>query len=69
MLKSSSVYSNHLPEMAVDNNHLTDFVGHVFSGVSARVMKVAPACAIMISTYEYSKSFFRQYNMENASDL
>lgn len=36
-----------------------------FSGVSARVMKVAPACAIMISTYEASKSFFRKYNMEN----
>ena len=36
-------------------------------GVSARLIKVAPACAVMISTYEYSKSFFRQYNMEKAT--
>lgn len=46
----------------------------LFAGMTARIMKVAPACAIMISTYEFSKSFFRQYNIENiasvtASDL
>ncbi|XP_058960078.1 mitochondrial glutathione transporter SLC25A40 isoform X1 [Pocillopora verrucosa] len=39
----------------------------LFAGVSARLIKVAPACAVMISTYEYSKSFFRQYNMEKAT--
>ncbi|RMX42325.1 hypothetical protein pdam_00014664 [Pocillopora damicornis] len=37
------------------------------ASVSARLIKVAPACAVMISTYEYSKSFFRQYNMEKAT--
>ncbi|XP_068670517.1 mitochondrial glutathione transporter SLC25A40-like isoform X2 [Montipora foliosa] len=41
----------------------------LFTGVSARVMKVAPACAIMISTYELSKSFFRKYNMENLTPV
>lgn len=40
-----------------------------FPGVSARVMKVAPACAVMISTYEYSKSFFRHYNMEKVASV
>jgi len=41
----------------------------LFAGVSARVMKVAPACAIMVSTYEFSKTFFRQYNMENITSV
>lgn len=41
----------------------------LFAGVSARVMKVAPACAVMISTYEYSKSFFRRYNMEKVASV
>eukprot|EP00744_Colponema_vietnamica_P013433 GILI01018822.1.p1 GENE.GILI01018822.1~~GILI01018822.1.p1 ORF type:complete len:349 (+),score=17.42 GILI01018822.1:65-1111(+) len=29
-------------------------------GLSARVMKIAPACAIMISTYEFGKQLFRE---------
>ncbi|KAG6930563.1 solute carrier family 25 member 40 [Chelydra serpentina] len=29
-----------------------------------RLIKVAPACAIMISTYEYGKSFFRKLNKQ-----
>ena len=32
------------------------------AGITPRVIKVTPACAIMISTYEYCKSFFRSYN-------
>ena len=35
-------------------------VGALFAGVVPRVVKVAPACAIMISTYEFGKSFFRR---------
>ncbi|XP_053210651.1 probable mitochondrial glutathione transporter SLC25A40 [Panonychus citri] len=34
----------------------------LFAGLSPRLIKVAPACAIMISTYEWGKSFFRHYN-------
>ena len=34
----------------------------LFSGITPRVIKVAPACAIMISTYEYGKTFFRKFN-------
>uniref|UniRef100_A0A0P4VYE4 Solute carrier family 25 member 40 n=1 Tax=Scylla olivacea TaxID=85551 RepID=A0A0P4VYE4_SCYOL len=31
----------------------------LFSGLVPRLAKVMPACAIMISTYEYAKKFFR----------
>lgn len=34
----------------------------LFTGIVPRVVKVAPACAIMISTYEAGKAFFRGYN-------
>ncbi|XP_060747877.1 probable mitochondrial glutathione transporter SLC25A39 isoform X2 [Tachysurus vachellii] len=34
----------------------------LFAGFLPRVIKVAPACAIMISTYEFGKAFFRQHN-------
>lgn len=32
------------------------------SGFLPRVIKVAPACAIMISTYEFGKTFFHKHN-------
>ncbi|KAK8752671.1 hypothetical protein OTU49_006779 [Cherax quadricarinatus] len=34
----------------------------LFSGLVPRLAKVMPACAIMISTYEYTKRFFRNRN-------
>jgi len=34
----------------------------LFSGLVPRLLKVAPACAIMISSYEYCKIFFYQHN-------
>ena len=39
-------------------------VGALFAGVVPRVAKVAPSCAIMISTYEFGKSFFRRRRLE-----
>ncbi|XP_029959536.1 mitochondrial glutathione transporter SLC25A40 [Salarias fasciatus] len=36
----------------------------LFAGFLPRLIKVAPACAIMISTYEFGKAFFRKHNQE-----
>ena len=41
----------------------------LFSGSTPRVVKVAPACAIMISTYEYGKTFFKTYNASGRTFL
>lgn len=38
--------------------------GAVLAGFLPRVIKVAPACAIMISTYEFGKTFFQKLNQE-----
>lgn len=38
--------------------------GSVLAGFLPRVIKVAPACAIMISTYEFGKTFFQKLNQE-----
>jgi len=37
-------------------------IGALYAGIVPRVIKVAPACAIMISTYEFGKSYFRYHN-------
>jgi len=54
--KSASTY-HILKRLYMDHG-----IKSLFTGIVPRVIKVAPACAIMISTYEYGKSFFRQYN-------
>uniref|UniRef100_A0A4W4EK81 Mitochondrial glutathione transporter SLC25A39 n=1 Tax=Electrophorus electricus TaxID=8005 RepID=A0A4W4EK81_ELEEL len=36
----------------------------LFAGFLPRVVKVAPACAVMISTYEFGKAFFHKRNEE-----
>ncbi|XP_068616053.1 mitochondrial glutathione transporter SLC25A40 [Brachionichthys hirsutus] len=41
-----------------------DGFGGLLAGFLPRVIKVAPACAIMISTYEIGKAFFRKRNQE-----
>ncbi|KAM4691219.1 mitochondrial glutathione transporter SLC25A39 isoform 1-T2 [Rhinophrynus dorsalis] len=41
----------------------------LFAGFLPRVIKVAPACAIMISSYEFGKSFFQQRNQEKLKNL
>ncbi|KAF7669729.1 hypothetical protein LDENG_00147070 [Lucifuga dentata] len=41
-----------------------DGIQGLFAGFLPRLIKVAPACAIMISTYEIGKAFFRKHNQE-----
>ncbi|KAK2910241.1 mitochondrial glutathione transporter SLC25A40 [Channa argus] len=41
-----------------------DGIVGLFAGFFPRLIKVAPACAIMISTYEFGKAFFRKRNQE-----
>ncbi|XP_026759621.1 probable mitochondrial glutathione transporter SLC25A40 [Galleria mellonella] len=36
----------------------------LFTGLLPRICKVAPACAIMIATFEYGKQFFQKYNTQ-----
>ncbi|XP_077005292.1 mitochondrial glutathione transporter SLC25A40 [Tamandua tetradactyla] len=37
----------------------------LFTGLIPRLIKVAPACAIMISTYEFGKAFFQKQNVQS----
>lgn len=43
---------------------MQDGFSGLFAGFLPRLIKVAPACAIMISTYEFGKAFFRKNNQE-----
>ncbi|XP_007180261.2 probable mitochondrial glutathione transporter SLC25A39 isoform X5 [Balaenoptera acutorostrata] len=36
----------------------------LFAGFLPRIIKAAPSCAIMISTYEFGKNFFQRLNQE-----
>ena len=39
----------------------------LFAGAVPRIVKVAPGCAIMISSYEYGKRFFYKYNASKSA--
>ncbi|XP_068986388.1 mitochondrial glutathione transporter SLC25A40-like [Bombus flavifrons] len=42
--------------------YMQNGVRGLFTGLIPRVIKVAPACAIMIATFEHGKRFFQVYN-------
>ncbi|KAJ3158411.1 hypothetical protein HDU86_002880 [Geranomyces michiganensis] len=44
------------------NVYKSEGIPGLFSGLSPRIMKVAPACAVMISSYEVGKRFFEDSN-------
>jgi solute carrier family 25 protein 39/40 len=44
-------------------------VSGLFTGLVPRLVKVAPACAIMIASFEIGKQFFYNYNRENIERL
>lgn len=41
----------------------------LFTGLTPRLIKVAPACAIMIATFEHGKRFFQSYNAKKALEF
>lgn len=46
------------------NSGVTGF----YAGLTPRLFKVTPACAIMISSFEYGKTFFHKYNVNKYYD-
>ncbi|XP_021922846.1 solute carrier family 25 member 40-like isoform X2 [Zootermopsis nevadensis] len=46
----------------LQNIYSRNGISGLFTGLAPRLVKVAPACAIMISTFEYGKFFFHRYN-------
>jgi solute carrier family 25 protein 39/40 len=51
------------------NIMLKDGTAGFFRGVTPRVVKVAPACAIMISSYEMGKHFFANRKNQQLEQL
>lgn len=49
---------------AIQNIYRKNGIKGMFSGLTPRLAKVAPACAIMIGTFEYGKSYFYEYNIK-----
>lgn len=47
------------------NIHQKEGMGALYSGFGPRVMKIAPSCAIMISSYEIGKKIFKNGNNAN----
>ena len=41
----------------------------LFTGLTPRLVKVAPACAIMIATFEHGKRFFQAHNANEVLGL
>lgn len=39
----------------------------IFTGMVPRVAKIAPACAVMIGSYEYFKVYFQHLNSSRAN--
>ncbi|KAK6454073.1 membrane transporter, mitochondrial carrier family [Scheffersomyces xylosifermentans] len=48
------------------NIYKKEGVGALYAGFGPRVMKVAPSCAIMISSYEVGKKFFKNGNSKES---
>ncbi|KAL4229466.1 hypothetical protein ACF0H5_012504 [Mactra antiquata] len=52
----------------IENLYRQQGIKALFTGLTPRIVKVAPACAIMISSYEYCKKFFRERNLKMMED-
>ncbi|XP_025084519.1 solute carrier family 25 member 40-like isoform X2 [Pomacea canaliculata] len=49
--------------------YITEGFQALFAGLVPRIIKVAPACAIMISTYEYFKQLFLKLNLQEQKKI
>ncbi|XP_024086320.1 solute carrier family 25 member 40-like isoform X2 [Cimex lectularius] len=56
-LSKKSTYS------VMSNIYRRNGLSGLFTGLMPRIIKVAPACAIMVATFEYGKQFFQNHNM------
>ncbi|XP_067140859.1 mitochondrial glutathione transporter SLC25A40-like [Centruroides vittatus] len=64
-LKTSSKQANASTYELMKNLYQKRGPTALFAGLVPRVVKVAPACAIMITTYESGKKFFYKYNKKH----
>ncbi|XP_022219545.2 solute carrier family 25 member 40 isoform X2 [Drosophila obscura] len=70
------IFSDNLPKNVATKSAMTRLssiyrlsgVRGIFAGLGPRLFKVAPACAIMISSFEYGKSFFYHYNVDQHNE-
>ncbi|XP_066210167.1 mitochondrial glutathione transporter SLC25A40 isoform X1 [Saccopteryx leptura] len=57
--------SLHMSTWAIMKNIVSkNGISGLFTGLMPRLIKIAPACAIMISTYEFGKAFFQKQNIQ-----
>uniref|UniRef100_A0A224XS71 Putative mitochondrial carrier protein cgi-69 n=1 Tax=Panstrongylus lignarius TaxID=156445 RepID=A0A224XS71_9HEMI len=47
---------------ALKNIYQKNGFSGLFAGIIPRIIRIAPACAIMVASFEYGKSFFQKYN-------
>lgn len=47
----------------------TEGIGALYVGLVPRVLKIAPSCAVMVSTYEVSKKFFHERSVSMSKPL
>jgi len=66
LVKGNSNSNNALKSISIAKEIVkTDGFKGLFAGLTPRLVKVAPACAIMISSYEYCKLYFTINNKSN----
>jgi len=78
VLHGPQTNSAQLPKDLPENRAMPRFLWHIycnegmsglFKGWAARCLKVAPACAIMISSYEFGKKYARNANERKRGEL
>lgn len=48
----------------LSNIYRENGVRGMFAGIVPRLIKIVPACAVMITSFEYGRTFFFQYNVD-----